>query len=446
MEHVMRATSRLAGSLLILVAALPGFTTTVQADGARGLVRLLEGGDRDPGPANPRVQTWTVTEALAYVNRRGDVEVMLGTGDVPLDGFPDAIDPSSWIRTHVRAAGARRLTFSVRGDPSHSSVHAYIGDVVFTPASSGTVYGARIEDGRLRGRLVTTGGLRGSLFTDVQLDVPLWRAPAHQPLPPDGGEPGVALMALEKATQAMDADAIRALLGPALLADFPDREAFEQEGPKLKEQFGSGHRVQKGLVHRDSAILISTATSRGRQLPVRTMWQRIDGRWKFTSMSFNTTELLDTEARPKPFVNVEPVPSELADQPQVRLDNGQWTQTLRHARAMALGSGEHVVVFSDRPLAKLTPPPTSSQPLRWSALSDDSEAKLMVILLPAGGPEWDLEDVLHGTATQPPDSSLVNGELTRIGDRLSGVFTTLRFPASGGVEDGESVLIDLPVE
>lgn len=67
-----------------------------------------------------------------------------------------------------------------------------------------------------------------------------------------------------------------------------------------------------------------------------------------------------------------------------------------------------------------------------------------------GGPACGGMVARHGaesaTAAQQPDSDLVSGELTRIGDHLSGVITTLRVPAAGGVEDGESVLIDLPVE
>jgi len=411
--------------------------------GASGIVRLLEGGDRSgQALADPKVETWQISQAIGYVGERGDVSVVLAGQEVDFDGFGAAADARQWVWSKLHGSKARFVEVGVRTNPAHSSAHAYGDGMTLTPASSGTVYAARVEDGRLRGRLVTMGGLRGSLFTDVQLDVPLWQAPPFQPLPSDGGEPGAALLALEAATQAADAHAIRALLGPVLLGEFPDDKDFAAEAPKLRDQFGKGHVVQKGVVHGDTAILLSKATARGREVNIRTLWRRIDGRWRFDSISFNTTELMETSVPPKPFIEVEAEPKDLADQPQVKLDGQAFT--LRHARAIALPAGAHLVVFSDRPLPARLPAPAEAA--RWSAWSTDKQARLMMLQLPAGGPEWDLDEVSYGPAGAPPETDLVRGTLTRIGTHLSGTISTLRFPQAGGVETGETVVLDLAVE
>jgi tetratricopeptide (TPR) repeat protein len=437
-----KTTTCLALTLLLL-SACPSLAL---AEGARGQVRLLEGLEGNAGtPAVPRVETWTITQAVAWAEEGGDIELVLVTDDVDLSGFAHALDPGSWAFENLRTPGTRRIKVGVRAVPSHTSAHAYIGDQVFTPASSGNVYGARVEAGRLRGRLVTVGGLRGSLYTDVQVDVPLWQPPAHRALPPDGGEPGAALRALDAAAQAGDRDRLVAVLTPSLAAKVPDGAEFAAQLEQVRQYFGQGHRVEQGLATDGMAVLLSTARRRDREETVRTVWVRNGQRWLFDRLDGDTTTLLPEVATPKPFTEVEPEPAVLADQPEVRFDEGM-SMTLRHARALALASGEHLVVLSDQPLSPDAGVPASAAALSWSALSTANGAQLAVLQLPAGGPTWDLDEIAHKPATGRRDRHLVRGELTRIGTHLSGVLTTLRFPDAGGVETGESVLLDLEVE
>jgi tetratricopeptide (TPR) repeat protein len=430
-------------SMLLCPAWLP----VALAEGARGQVRLLEGLDRDDAPpAKPRVETWTITQAVAWVDDDGDIELVLLTDDADITGFAQALDPAAWwAYENLGAPGIRRLKVGVSEVPSHSSAFAYIGDEVFTPASSGTVYGARIEAGRLRGRLVTIGGLHGSLYADVQVDVPLWQPPPHRKLPSDGGEPGAALRALDAAVQAGDASAFRALMKPSLVDQLPDGPEFTRQLELFRRFIGQDHRVQQGLVNGGMAVLLSTANRRGRAETVRTVWLRVGERWLFDELTGSATALLQDVPAPKAFTEVEPEPATLADQPVVRLDEST-SMTLRHARALALASGEHLVLLSDQPLSTRARAPATAEALSWSAWSDVPGAQLAVIRLPAGGPTWDLDDIEHKPASGRRDTHLVRGELTRIGTHLSGVVTTLRFPDSGGVETGETVLLDLQVE
>ena len=363
MEQNIMQVLKIVYCLALAAASLP--LSQAIAQGASGQIRLLEGGDRS-APANPRVQTWAITQAVAWVGSRGDIEVVLGTGDVDFSSFADALDPRSWLRENLKRDSTRHVSLSISGEPSSIYANAYLGPLVFAPASHGTVYAARTEDGRLRGRLVTIGALRGSIFTDVRLDVPLWLAPVHQPLPSGGGEPGTALRALETAIQTEDAVGVRALLGPELLAEFPNEKAFVAEVIKQKQLFGNGHKVQKGLTSGDMAILISRAHASGRDVPVRTVWKRIDKQWRFTAISFNTTELLDTQATPKPLINVAIEPAVLADAPRIRFGDDT-SLVVRHARALALKSGEHLLVLSDQALKTHAEKPDSIAELHCSS-------------------------------------------------------------------------------
>lgn len=441
MNLSLRIACGVIAALVALAASAPA-----AADGARGLVRLLEGieGSADP-PAAPRVDTWTISQAVAWVNEQGDIALVLLTDDVDIGGFARSLDPSAWVQEQVGAAGRRHLSVGVYELPSGSYAHAYVGREVYTPASSGTLYGARIEAGRLRGRLVTIGGLRGSLYTDVEVDVPLWQVPAHRALPPDGGEPGAALRAFDAALKAGDRSAIRALLKPSLADELPDEAEFVRELADLRAYFGIDHRVREGVVAGDMAVLESTARGRGGEQTWRSVWLRSGERWLLDQMHFTNAPVLPQAHPPKAFIEVEPEPAVLADQPLIRLDE-HTSMTLRHARAMALASGEHVVVLSDQPLSARSKAPASAAALSWSALSEAGSAKLLVIRLAAGGPAWSLNEIEHKAASARPGSFLVRGELTRIGTHLSGVLTTLRFPDAGGVETGESVLLDLEVE
>lgn len=441
----MTFTLRIACSIIATFIAL-GVSVPGLAEGTRGQVRLLEGRDRSGGPpAVPRVDTWTITQAVAWVEKRGNIQLVLLTDDADIRGFAQALDPSSWVYEAIRSAGRKRVTVGVYDVPSHSSAHAYVGGQVFTPASSGTLYDARIEAGRLRGRLVTIGGLSGSLYTDVQVDVPLWQRPSHRALPPDGGEPGAALRALDAALQAGDAAAARALLNPTLIEDLPDGTEFARQLGDFGRFFGADHRFQQGLVSGETAVLLSTAQRQGGEQALRTVWVRRGDRWQLDALGTGTDALLPEVPAPKPFTRVEREPAVLADQPVVRFDEDR-SMTLRHARALALPSGEHLLVLSDQPLRARGWAPASAAALSWSALSEVADAQLVVIRLPAGGPTWDLDEIEHKRGSARPESFLVRGKLTHIGTHLSGVLTTLRFPDTGGVETGESVLLDLDVE
>ena len=89
--------------------------------GASGIVRLLEGGDRSgQALADPKVETWQISQAIGYVGERGDVSVVLAGQEVDFDGFGAAADARQWVWSKLHGSKARFVEVGVRTNPAHS--------------------------------------------------------------------------------------------------------------------------------------------------------------------------------------------------------------------------------------------------------------------------------------------------------------------------------------
>lgn len=263
----MRRPQVLLGAAMTLLAA-----ATVAAD-ARGKVAL-------------RGATFTVADAVAYTTEDG-IEVALlpapldrkaAARDLKLNSFDIMRTGKAYITLKIGKDGAFNCIDYSEGSGGGSSCNSDF--------SKGLKLTAR-TDARVAGSFRMKDGADSADVTfDLKVESALPRPGVA--LPPDGGEPGAAVLAHFVAIEKNDFKALKATAQPEQLKMM---EAAEKSGEAkdlfkmMREMSPRKVKVLGGTVDGDSAIVDFEGVAEGKPMKGTAECVRIAGRWYMTGMS-----------------------------------------------------------------------------------------------------------------------------------------------------------------
>lgn len=268
-------------SLLLLSCLLltgPGFAQT--SGKASGTPEARPG----QGSAQARVE-FDIAQGVAFPGDYQDYDFVLLPAGLAVADLARAIDPQAVLKARADLQGLAYAFGSVRTEGASASA-AYVHEGAFGGfLGSGYLFGARIEQGRLRGRLELRDTDKGS-FLDATLDAPIVPAASGTPLPADGGAPWRDFVRLRDALRAGKEAPIRALLGATILQQMPRDEPFDTFLSQLVKGFPMDARFASGASTPLDARLVLHDDSSGK--PVRCVVTLLPegDQWRMHQMSF----------------------------------------------------------------------------------------------------------------------------------------------------------------
>lgn len=214
-----------------------------------------------------------------------------------------ALDPGALARAGDREDGLREQAWAQDGDAARLEV-TFEGDEVvgqyawISPGTNLNRWGGDIgtlalgtDAARLAGTYRVRAEDADGLACDLRFDVPHLGDPADAPPPPpppgvalpaDGGEPGRAYLALNRAMNAGDVDAMARLMAPENAAQMlaaRGEPGFAQQLALVQALSPDDVRVVGGRQDGDRAWVEFTATEGGQPRAGTAEMKRVDGRW-----------------------------------------------------------------------------------------------------------------------------------------------------------------------
>jgi hypothetical protein len=171
----------------------------------------------------------------------------------------------------------------------------YLGD--------GNLLGARIEHGRMRGRLLGADPDEHARI-DVSLDARLVARATGTPLPSDGGAPWRDFVRLREVLRSGEEGPIRARLGATILRQLPQQQPFNEIRQQLLKSFPLEARLESGAITPIDARLILLDESSGKPVRCVILLLPEGDEWKVHQVSFRHRGNPVDPPAPNPFSDV----------------------------------------------------------------------------------------------------------------------------------------------
>jgi hypothetical protein len=286
---------------VLLLLLLPGIGLTQTTGKASGIPEALKG----QPPAAQRVEI-EIAQGVAFPGDYSDYEYVLLPAGVSVAGIEQAIDPQAVLKARADVQDVPYVFGSVRSEGGSASASFTRKGQYGGYLGSGYLHGARIEQGRLRGRLALQQDDTGNAL-EATLDAPIMPRAAGTPLPADGGAVWREFERLRDALRSGKEAAIRARLGATIVQQFPPNEPFGKILPQLVKSFPMKARLVSGASTAVDARLVLLDDSSGK--PVRCIITLLPegDEWRMHRMSFrHGDDPIDSPAPPTAFTDVPP--------------------------------------------------------------------------------------------------------------------------------------------
>lgn len=268
-------------ALLLLACLLPSASALAETSGnAVGVPETLRGERSSPERVEIRV-----AQGVAFHGDHSAYDYVLLPADVSVDGLGQAIDPQAVLKARADLQGTAYVFGSIDTDAARASASFTRNGIYGGYLGSGHLYAARIEQGRLRGRLKTQA-IDAIGMLDATLDIPIHPRGKGTPLPADGGTPWREFLALRDALRSGKEGPIRARLGATALQQLPAGEPFEKILPGLLKNFPMKAVFVSGAMSPADAQLVLLDDSSGK--PVRCIVTMLPegAQWRMHRLSF----------------------------------------------------------------------------------------------------------------------------------------------------------------
>ncbi len=298
-----------------------------------------------------------VTHAVAMSDEDGDLKLFLLPAPVPFEDLDGALLSDQLFRHRLAALGQTHVDVSVRPARGEVSASVWSGDDDGPYLGTGALAGGRLEDGRLRGRMMLVSSDKGRALADVAVDAPLIKPAVMQELAADGGAPWQSLLRLRAALRAGDEAVLRALLVPNLAKDIPTGDAFQAELPTLRRQFPMDEPFERGWLTELDARLVLPSNNDGEPVRILVDMVREGDAWHMLGISYRRRDMALLPIETKPFVehagfDESPLGPGIAISTELDFDGLHLRP--RHAIAMAIPGvpGNHWIFLSDAPVTR----------------------------------------------------------------------------------------------
>lgn len=254
-------------------------------------------------PASPAPVEIAIAQGVVFPDSVRAYEYVLLPAGVSIDGLDQAISPDAVLKARADLQHATYVFGTVHVLGASASA-AFVQDAHYAGyIGSGYLYGARVEQGRLRGRLRSQND-ETTARIDVTLDAPIIEGSDGTPLPADGGAPWREFQRLRDALRSGEEARIRPLLGATILQQLPADEPFDELLPQLRKAFPDNARLLSGATSALDARLILMDESSGK--PVRSVVILLPEKdvWRVSQLSFWHGDNPVDPPSPGPFTEV----------------------------------------------------------------------------------------------------------------------------------------------